>query len=84
MPYPVTGSRRFDYNIDGVAHYGLIPDMLADVRNTLDHHRIANPETPDLTPLVQDESLSVEEHTVKFIQRFKEDVVTRIGKFSGI
>jgi len=45
LPYPVrsydgkvtfrrqvTGQRRFDYNADGVAHYGLIPELLADVR----------------------------------------------------
>jgi hypothetical protein len=27
-----TGSRTFDLNTDGVAHYGLIPDLLADVQ----------------------------------------------------
>ena len=27
-----TGSRTFDLNTDGVAHYGLIPDLLADMR----------------------------------------------------
>jgi hypothetical protein len=27
-----TGTRTFDVNRDGVAHYGLIPDLLADVR----------------------------------------------------
>jgi len=47
-----TGSRRFDYNLDGVAHYGLIPDMLADVRNTLDQRRMAEPDTPTLQPLL--------------------------------
>jgi len=26
-----TGSRTFDLNADGVAHYGLIPDLLADM-----------------------------------------------------
>ncbi len=26
-----TGSRTFDINTDGVAHYGLIPDLLADM-----------------------------------------------------
>jgi hypothetical protein len=25
--------REFDYNIDGLAHYGLLPDMLQDLRN---------------------------------------------------
>ena len=28
-----TGARTFDLNTDGVAHYGLIPDLLADMRN---------------------------------------------------
>ena len=28
-----TGDRIFDYNFDGLAHVGLYPDMLADVRN---------------------------------------------------
>jgi len=27
-----TGTRTFDYNEDGVAHYGLFPDLLADVQ----------------------------------------------------
>jgi microsomal dipeptidase-like Zn-dependent dipeptidase len=26
-----TGERTFDYNVDGVAHYGLFPDLLADM-----------------------------------------------------
>jgi microsomal dipeptidase-like Zn-dependent dipeptidase len=27
------GRRRFDFNIDGLAHYGLVPDMLQDLKN---------------------------------------------------
>ena len=27
-----TGSRTFNLNTDGVAHYGLLPDLLADVQ----------------------------------------------------
>jgi microsomal dipeptidase-like Zn-dependent dipeptidase len=27
-----TGTRTFDLNADGMAHYGLLPDLLADVR----------------------------------------------------
>jgi microsomal dipeptidase-like Zn-dependent dipeptidase len=27
-----TGERTFDYNTDGVAHYGLLPDLLADMQ----------------------------------------------------
>lgn len=30
------GVRKFDYNKDGLAHYGLIPDFLRDVANVLD------------------------------------------------
>lgn len=30
-----SGNRVFDYNTDAVAHYGLLPDHLADVRNTV-------------------------------------------------
>jgi hypothetical protein len=26
-----TGERTFEYNSDGVAHYGLLPDLLADM-----------------------------------------------------
>ncbi|HEY3496631.1 MAG TPA: hypothetical protein VGK73_18155 [Polyangiaceae bacterium] len=33
----VTGNREFDYNIDGLAHYGLLPDMFQDVSNQLRH-----------------------------------------------
>ena len=29
------GTREFDYNLDGLAHYGLIPDMLQDAANRL-------------------------------------------------
>lgn len=29
-----TGTRTFDLNTDGVAHYGLIPDLLADMERT--------------------------------------------------
>ena len=25
--------RDFDYNLDGLAHYGMLPDMLQDLRN---------------------------------------------------
>lgn len=28
----VTGNRSFDVNVDGVAHYGMVPDMIADMR----------------------------------------------------
>ena len=29
----VTGNRYWDYNLDGLAHYGLMPDMLQDLKN---------------------------------------------------
>jgi microsomal dipeptidase-like Zn-dependent dipeptidase len=29
----VTGQRTWDLNVDGVAHYGLIPDWIQDIRN---------------------------------------------------
>jgi hypothetical protein len=29
-----TGTRTFDVNTDGVAHYGLLPDLLANVRRS--------------------------------------------------
>jgi microsomal dipeptidase-like Zn-dependent dipeptidase len=31
-PYTM-GERTFDFNVDGFAHYGLLPDLLQDVRN---------------------------------------------------
>lgn len=31
----VTGNREFDFNIDGLAHYGLLPDMFQDMSNLL-------------------------------------------------
>jgi hypothetical protein len=27
------GTRKFDYNVDGLAHFGLVPDMLQDLKN---------------------------------------------------
>ena len=32
------GARTFDYNVDGLAHFGMIPDMLQDLRNVDPHH----------------------------------------------
>ncbi|HKB58284.1 MAG TPA: PIG-L family deacetylase [Lacunisphaera sp.] len=37
----------------------------------------------DLTPLVRDESISVEKFTVGYIDRFRADVVARLDKFGG-
>lgn len=35
----ITGYRKFDYNVDGVAHVGLYPDMVEDLRKIkLDNH----------------------------------------------
>ena len=34
-----TGQRTFDVNADGVAHYGLLPDLLADVQRQKDGRR---------------------------------------------
>lgn len=49
-----TGDRTFDFNIDGLAHYGLVPDMLADIRNILDADRANNvPDTPTMDPIFQ-------------------------------
>jgi microsomal dipeptidase-like Zn-dependent dipeptidase len=31
-PYDIE-KRRFDFNVDGLAHYGLVPDMLQDLKN---------------------------------------------------
>ena len=40
----VAGRRDFDINLDGMAHYGMLPDFLQDLRN--------NGATPDqLAPL---------------------------------
>jgi len=37
----------------------------------------------DLTPLVQDDALSVAEYTMRFIENLKADITTRIGKLSN-
>ena len=47
----VTGSETFNFNIHGLAHYGMVPDMLADIREILNEDRKTNPETPDLQPI---------------------------------
>lgn len=39
-----TGPKDWDINFDGVAHYGLLPDLLQDMTNV-------GLETPDLSPL---------------------------------
>jgi hypothetical protein len=33
MQRAVTGERDFDFNLDGLAHYGLLPDMIQDAKN---------------------------------------------------
>ena len=33
MHRAISGGRDWDVNLDGVAHYGLIPDLLQDLRN---------------------------------------------------
>ena len=36
--------RDFDYNLDGLAHYGMLPDMLQDLKNVgLPHDRDRRP-----------------------------------------
>lgn len=37
----------------------------------------------DLTPLIQDDNLSLIDYTLEFIERFKQDVADRIGRFSS-
>jgi len=32
-PDVLAGKRVFDYNVDGLAHFGLVPDMLQDLKN---------------------------------------------------
>lgn len=39
-----TGERRWNYNVDGMAHYGMLPDFFQDLRNV-------GVTPPDLTPL---------------------------------
>ena len=35
LPRSTTGERRdYDINIDGMAHYGMLPDLLQDMRNS--------------------------------------------------
>ncbi|MEA2349557.1 MAG: hypothetical protein QOG86_498, partial [Thermoleophilaceae bacterium] len=34
-----TGTRTYDLNVDGMAHYGLLPDLLADARRRRDGRR---------------------------------------------
>lgn len=55
-----TASRTFNFNEDGLAHYGLVPDMLADISNILDFNRDLERqmgrteeelETPDMKPI---------------------------------
>ncbi len=46
----VTGNREFDYNIDGLAHYGLLPDMFQDMSNLL-RNAPGNAVTRDLGAL---------------------------------
>ena len=33
IPYCTGNQRIFDFNVDGLAHFGLVPDMLQDLKN---------------------------------------------------
>ena len=33
QPYVLGTDRTYDFNVDGLAHFGLIPDMLQDLKN---------------------------------------------------
>ena len=39
----VNGTRDWDFNLDGMAHYGMIPDFLQDVRNVTANMNLLNP-----------------------------------------
>ena len=31
--YAYPGGRDFDFNLDGLAHYGMLPDLIQDLKN---------------------------------------------------
>jgi hypothetical protein len=50
VPYKM-GDRTYDFNVDGLPHIGLEPDMLQDVHNILNPEK--GPHHQDLSPLFQ-------------------------------
>ncbi|MBX3233866.1 MAG: membrane dipeptidase [Labilithrix sp.] len=48
--YVIPNVRDYDYNLDGLAHYGLVPDFLQDVSNQL---RVRNARVKDLRAAFQ-------------------------------
>jgi hypothetical protein len=33
LKYSEVGKRKYDFNVDGLAHFGMVPDMLQDLKN---------------------------------------------------
>jgi len=73
----ILGGKRYDTAVAGrrMAHATFFETHATDKSTALSF-------AMDLTPLVQDEGLSVEEYTGEFIRRFEAEVMDRIGRLS--
>ena len=76
----------FDSQISGGKRYDLAEEGLRRANATyFDSHTTDNTNSltyaMDLTPLIQDDNLSVEDFTVGFVDRLKDDVKARMKKF---
>ena len=73
----ISGGKRYDLATMGrrMAHATYFRSHEADKTNSLSW-------AMDLTPLIEEDSLSLEEYTLKQIDNFREDTKKRIAKFS--
>jgi LmbE family N-acetylglucosaminyl deacetylase len=72
----ISGGKRYDLGIIGrrLGHATMFQSHAADTTTGITW-------AMDLTPLVKNPALSIEAYTLAFIDRFRQDVVDRLGRF---
>ncbi len=65
----VTGTRTFDFNIDGLAHVGLLPDLMRDFANILEHRNAKLDPGSEKIPLTLDPLFNSAEIYIRMWER---------------
>ena len=73
----IAGGKRYDLAEEGLRH----ANATYFDSHTTDHATLLN-FAMDMTPLIEDDTLSVEEFSVRFVQRLEQDVSTRVRRFA--
>ena len=65
----VTGTRTFDFNTDGLAHVGLLPDLMRDFANILKHRNANLDPGSEIIPLTLDPLFNSAEIYIRMWER---------------